>query len=99
MRTLGASVHDNLGNHSSQEVFKQAQRETEAGPVMSVLHCLQGVTLEVHLVVKVHLMERLHWDLALAMVLDPVMLAVEVQVVFDRSSGIFDFLILPGRNR
>lgn len=96
MRTLGASVHDDLGHHPHEEVLEQAQGETEAGPVVSVLHGLQGVTLEVDLVVEVHLVESLHGDLALAVVLDAVMLAVEVQVVLDRASGVLDLLVLAG---
>ena len=92
-------MHDNLRNHSNQEVAEQAQRKPEARPVMSILQCLQGVTLKVHLIVKVHLMERLHGNLALAMILDPVMLAMEMEVMLHGLSRVLGLLVLARRDR
>lgn len=91
-------MHDNLRHHSSQEILVQAPGELELGPVMSVLKHLQRITLEVHLSVKVHLMEGLHGDLGLAMVLGTIMLAQEVQVVLDRTAGILGLFILSRRD-
>lgn len=61
---------------------------------MSVFHDIQRITLKVYLTIKVHLVECLHWDLGLAMVLTSMLLAVELQVVLHRAAGIFRLLIL-----
>ena len=66
---------------------------------MSILHSLQTVTLEIHRAIEVKLVECLHGDFALAMILRSVMLAVEMEVVFDRTAWILGFLILAGRDR
>lgn len=81
--TLGASVHDELGNHAQQKVLDETDGEAEAGPVVTVLHNLEAVTLEVDVTVKVHLVEGLHGDLVGATVLETVGLLLEVQVVLD----------------
>lgn len=65
---------------------------------MSVLQHLQRITLEVHLSVKVHLMEGLHGNLGFAMVLGTVMLAQEVKVILDRTAGILGLFILSWRD-
>lgn len=90
---LRTSVHDHFRHHSSQEEPKEAQSEAEVGPVVSVFHNLKAVTVEVHLFVKVHLVECFHWNLVLATVLPLVFLALEIQVVLDGSAWVLGFLV------
>lgn len=95
---LASSVHDDFWHHSREEEPEQAHGEAEVGPVVSVLHDLKSVTLEVDKTVKVHLVEGLHWDLVLAAVLLSVGLAVEVEVVFDRETGVASLFVLARRH-
>lgn len=74
----------------------QLPGETEAGPVMSVLKNIQSIALKVNISVKVLLKESCHGNLALAVVFDTVMLAVELQVVLDGTTRVFSFFILAG---
>lgn len=83
---LRTSVHDHLGHHASQEEPEQAQGEAEVGPVVSVFHDLQTIAIEVYLFVKVHLMERLHGNFVLATILSLILLALEGEVLLDRSA-------------
>lgn len=76
--TLRSSVHEHLRYQASKEEAKQAQRKPEVGPIMSILHNLQGITFEVYRAIKVHFMKRLHGDLALAMVFYPILLTVKL---------------------
>jgi hypothetical protein len=94
IRTLGSGVHDNLGDHAKNKVLAKAPSEAEAGPVMSILHDLQAVTVEVNLIIKVHLAKRLEGDLVLAMVFGTVRLLLEGEVVFDGTAGVLGLLIL-----
>lgn len=79
-------MHDKLGNHASQKVLDEADGETEASPVVAVLHNLEAVTLELDIAVKVHLVEGLHGDLVGATVLETVGLLLEVEVVLNRTA-------------
>jgi hypothetical protein len=94
--TLRTSVHDELGNHAQQEVLDQADSETEAGPVVTVLHDLQAVAFEVDITVKVHLVEGLHGDLVGAMVLGTIGLLLEIKIVLNRTAGVFGLGRLTG---
>lgn len=96
--TLRASVHDELGNHSQQEVLDQADREAEASPVVAVLEDLEAVALEVDVTVKVHLVEGLHGDLVGAMVLETVGLLLELEVVLNGTAGVLGLGGLAGRD-
>jgi hypothetical protein len=87
-------VHDNLGNHAKEEELNEANGEAEAGPVMTVFHSLEAVTLEVDIAVKVHLVEGLHGDLVVATVLDTVGLLLEVEVVLDTTVRKANLVIL-----
>lgn len=91
-------MHNNLRNHAGQKELIQAQRKAESSPIMAILHGLEAVALEIHGTVKVHLMEGLHRDLALAMISGAIMLVVEVQVVLDRAAGVFGLLVLARRD-
>lgn len=86
-----------LRKEASQEMLVQLPGETEACPVMSVFEDIQSITLEVNISIKVLLEESCHGDLALAVVFDAVMLAVEFQVVLDGTTGVFSLFILAGR--
>lgn len=95
-RTLRPGVHDDLRKHSQEEVLDQANGEAEASPVMAVLHDLEAVAVEVDFAVKVHLMEGLHGDLVLAMVLGLVLGLLEGEVVLDRLARVASLFILAG---
>jgi len=90
-------VHDNLGNHAGQEILEQAPGELGSAPIVSVFQNLQAVTFEGNISGEVHLVEGLHGDLGVALVLLPVFGLVEIEVVFDGLSGQLDFRVLAGR--
>lgn len=85
---------DDLWHHACQEELVQTERETEACPVMSILHNLQCVSFEVDLPIKVHFLECLQWDLVLAIVLGAITFPVECEVMLDPATGISGLLIL-----
>ena len=89
-------MHQQLGDETKEEVFEKAHGEAEVGPIVTELEALQGITLEVHLTVEILLVENLHGDLALSAVGGTVMLAVEVQVVFDGAASILGLFGLAG---
>lgn len=91
-------MHNDLGDHASKEVLDQTEGEAEASPVMSVLEGLQAVTVELDVAVKVHLVEGLHGDLALAMVLGLVFGLLEGEVVLDGAAGELGLLSLARRD-
>jgi hypothetical protein len=80
-------VNQHFWNETSEEELEQRWGELEAGPVVSVFHNLQAVTIEANLTSKVLLVEGFHWDLDIALVLLLVLLVVEGQVVFDWLTG------------
>lgn len=63
---------------------------------MSVFHSFKTIALEINLPIKIHLVECFHGNLALAMICRPVMFAQEMEVMFNRSSGILGLFILAG---
>lgn len=89
-------MHDHLWEGLEEEELDQADGEAEAGPVVTVLEDLQAVAIEVDVAVKVHLLERLHSNLVLAMVLGLVCGLLEGEVMLDRAAGELDLLRLPG---
>ena len=91
-------MHYDLWNHPRKEVFEQADGESEVCPVMPVFHDFQRIALEVDSSFKIHLVKRLHGDLVLPTILDPVILTSKVEVMLGRPTRISRFLILPGRN-
>lgn len=93
---LRTSVHDNLGHHASKEEPEERQSEAEVGPVVTVLHDLKSVSVEVDIAVEVLLVEGLHGDLAAAVVLGAVGLLVELEVVLNRGTGVASLLVLAG---
>ena len=96
--TLGPGVHDNLGHHAGQEVLDQAQGEAEVGPIVAVLENLEGITVEVNITVKIHLVEGLHWDLVTALVLGRVGGLFEGEVVLNATAGEPGLLVLTRRH-
>ena len=91
-------MHDEFRNHASEKVLEQAEGESKIGPVVSIFHDIQGVPFEVHLPIKIHLMECLHGDLGSAMILRPMFLFFELQIMLYRAAGIPYFLVLAGRD-
>lgn len=92
-------MQQHLRDEAKQEVLEETHGELEVGPIVTVLESLQSITLEVDLAVEVLLVEDLHGDLALATVGGTVMLAVEVQVVFDGAAAVLGLLGLAGGDR
>jgi hypothetical protein len=92
-------MHKHLREKSGEEMFEETQREAETGPIMAVLQAFQSITLEVHIAIEIHFIECFHRDLALAMVLVAVTLAVEVEVVFNRAARVLSLLVLSRRDR
>lgn len=92
-------MQQHLRNESCQEVLVQTPGEAEAGPVVAILEDLQRVALEIHLAIEIFLEEHPHRDLALATVLGPIVLVVEVQVVLHRTARVLGLFILAGRDR
>lgn len=92
-------MHDNLGNHANKEVLDQTDGETEAGPIVAELHNLKAVAVEVDVAFKVHLMEGLHGNLLLAIVLALVLRLLESKVVLDALARVLGLLVLSRANR
>lgn len=88
-------MHDDLGYHPKNYKLEQVDGKAEASPIMPILHDLEGIASEVYLAVKVHLMERFHWDLALSMIFGAIRRLVEIKVVLNRPPWVPDFLVLP----
>ena len=76
-------MHDNLWCELEEDELEQAQGESEAGPVGSVLEDLEAVAIELNVAVKVHVVESLHWDLGLSAVLETVGLILEGEVMLN----------------
>lgn len=93
---LRTSVHDNLRHHASKEEPEERQSEAEVGPVVTVLHDLESVAVEVDIAVKVLLVEGLHGNLAAAVVLGAVGLLVELEVVLNGGARVASLLVLAG---
>lgn len=91
-------MHDHFWNHAREEELEQTQRKAEAGPVVAIFHHIQAVALEINFLVKVHLMECLHWYAVLPIVFDAIALAAEMQIVLDGLARISGLLILAGRD-
>ena len=83
MYTLGSGVHNNFGCEDEEYVFEQVHGKSEACPVMSVLHNLQAVAIEVHVTSKVHGVESLQRDLVRASVFKLIGLMFERKVMLD----------------
>lgn len=61
---------------------------------MTILQSVKSISLKADVSIKVHLMKRFHWDLALAMVAESILVMFEIQIVLDRSPWIARLLIL-----
>ena len=90
-------MHNNLGDHASQEEPVQADCEPEACPVVPVFHDLEHVSFDVDFAIEVHLVESLHGDLAPTAVLRLIRVFVEGKVMLDWKSRVFGLLILARR--
>ena len=77
-------MHDHFWYHASKEEPKQAQREPEVRPVVPVLHNIQRITVEVDVTVEVHLVERLHGNLAPAAVFGAIRVFMEIEIMLNR---------------
>lgn len=87
-------MHDHLWRELEEDELEQAQGESKAGPVGSVLENLETVAIELDLALEVHVVESLHWDLAPSTVLQLVGLALKSEVVLDWASWELGLLIL-----
>jgi len=89
-------MHDNLRGETEEDEFEKAEGESEGCPIMSVLHDLQTVPVEVNVAIEVHVVEGLQWDLVLPAVSNPIGLILEGQVMFDRAPWISGLFVLAG---
>lgn len=89
-------MHNDFGDHVADEVLAQSEGEAEACPVVSVLENLETIAVELDVTVKVHLVESLHGDLVLSMVLEAVVLVLEGEVVLNRAARVSGLLVLAG---
>lgn len=89
-------MHDHLGDEGQNEVSAEANGPVEVGPVVPVLEGLEDVAVKIDVTVEVHLVEGLHGDLALAVVLELVGAVLEGEVVLDGAARQLDLLILAG---
>ena len=87
-------MHDDLWSELEEDELEQADSEAEVGPVGSVFEDLETVAVELNIAVKVHVVEGLHWDLALAAVLELVGLVLEGEVVLNWASWESGLLVL-----
>ena len=76
-------MHDDLGDHPKKEVLKERGGESKVGPVMSLLKNVQSIALEVNLAIKVELVEGLHGDLVVTLVLGSEISVLELEVMLD----------------
>ena len=91
-------MHDYFRHHTSKEEAKETNGEPEVGPIVSVFKSFQSISVKVDRSIKVHLMESFNWYLALAMVLQPVFLVVELKIMLDWTAGVSSFLIFSRRD-
>jgi hypothetical protein len=87
-------MHDELWCEAEEDVFKDANGKSEAGPVVPVLQNLQGIAIELNVAVKVHVLESLHGDLVPAAVPDLIGIALEGKVMFDGAPWELDLVVL-----
>jgi len=87
-------VHNNFWDKAKKYMVEEAKSKSEAGPVMSIFHNLQTVSIEIHLSIKVHGIERLHGNLILSAVLSLIGRIFESQVVFNWATWESSFLVL-----
>jgi hypothetical protein len=90
-------VHDNFWRKGEEDVLEQAKSKSEACPVMSVLHNLQTIPIEVNVAIKVHSIKCLQWDLVRPSVFKLIGLMFESKVVFNRAARVFGFFVFAGR--
>lgn len=91
-------MHDGLGHHPREEEPEQAQREAEIRPIVAVLHHLEAIPFEIHFAGKVHLVECLHGDLALAAVFLSIIFTLEGEVVLHGPAGVARLFVFAGRD-
>lgn len=92
-------MHDDFWYHAGKEESEQAYREPKVRPIVSVLHDLQRVALEIDSPVEILLVECLHGDLILPAVLDPVLLLSKLQVMLHWPTRVPCLFVLPRRDR
>lgn len=63
---------------------------------MSIFHNLQAVTIEVDVAIEIHFKESPHRNLILATILHAVSIPVEGEVMLNRTTRVFCFLVLAG---
>lgn len=90
---LRARVEEHRGAKVEEDGLEQVEGEAKGGPVVTVLHDLEGVAVEVDLALDVLFVKRLHRDLVAPAVLGPVRLALEGEVVARGTAGDFDLVV------
>lgn len=96
---MRSGVHNNFRRKDEENVLEQAQSKSEASPIVSVLHNLQAISIELNISIKVHAVEGLHWDLVAAVVLGLVGRVLEGKVMLDWATWVSSLLILARAER
>ena len=86
-------VEEHVRGESEEDEMKNWPREGKARPVMSILHDVEYVTIELNITVQIHLIKCLHWDLVAASPSLPIFILLESDVVLDRVSGKLDLVV------
>lgn len=87
-------MHKNFRYHAGEEEPVEAEGESEAGPIMPILHHLKRIAVEVNIPVKVLLVEGLHRDSRFSAILLLVLRFAKGEVVFNGESRKFRLFIL-----
>lgn len=87
-------MHNDFRGELEENELEQADGESEAGPVGTVLEDLEAVAIKLDIALKVHVVESLNWDLGPSTVLELIGVILEGEVVLDWATRKFHFLIL-----
>lgn len=90
-------MHNDFGCEDEEYVFEQGKGKAEACPVVSVLHNLQAVAIEIDIASKVHAVKGLQWNFVRSSILKLIGLVFECKVMLNRASWVFGFFISAGR--
>lgn len=90
---LRAVVENHIGGECEEDVPEKIQGKAKGCPIMTILEDLESISVEINTSSKVQLEKDLQRDLVSSVPPRPVTLALETQVVFDRSTGELDFII------
>lgn len=89
-------MNNHLGDHAQEEMLNQTESKAGLGPVVAPFQNVEHVAIELHLTIKVLLLESFNGDLLLAVVCLAVFLLGKLQIVFDGLARQLGLLVLAG---